>query len=419
MTKNLLQDVKIKHQRGRTESASALGSVQTEPKALTGGTKFKHTIWIVVIISVLFFFFSISYLFLRAVITINPKIQNISLNENLVANLNGDTGTLQFNLIVISGEEEKIEPTIEKKDVVEKGRGVVVIYNAFSGGTQRLDTDTRLEGSNGKIYKTEKQVIVPGMKDGVPGSVEVGIYGAEGGEEYNSSPLDFPILGFKGTPKYSKFYARSKGAIVGGLKGTIPFVSDNQKASLENEMKKNLEIKLFKKATDQIPNGFVLFKDATFFNVNENTIDYTSSKENISMKLKGTLYGFLFNEEKLTKKLTEKNIKEDDTSVVYMPNIKDLTFSLSAQTGLSDKENISFANVKNINFNLKGEAKVVWKVDEAKLITDLLGKSKKDFNQVLLQYPNINSANLTISPFWKNSIPNKAKDIKVIVSYPK
>ncbi len=60
----------------------------------------------------------------------------------------------------------------------------------------------------------------------------------------------------------------------------------------------------------------------------------------------------------------------------------------------------------------------MWKLNEDKLITDLLGKSKKDFNQILLQYPNVVSANLSLSPIWNRSIPEKAKDIKVIVNYP-
>ena len=75
--------------------------------------------------------------------------------------------------------------------------------------------------------------------------------------------------------------------------------------------------------------------------------------------------------------------------------------------------------MKSINFNLSGPAKIVWKLDENKFITDLLGKLKKDFNQILSQYPNIDSATLTLSPFWKRSISDQAKKIKVIVNYPK
>ncbi len=352
---------------------------------------------------------------MEAVVTVNPKMVDIVLNENLSASKDGDTEKIPFDLIVISGEEDKIVQANEKKDVSEKAQGVVLIYNAFGSATQMLSIDTRLLGSNGKIYKTKKQIFVPGMKNGIPGSTEVGIYGAEAGEEYNSGPLDFTILGFKGTPKYSKFYARSKGEITGGFKGKTSVVSETQKLAVTNDMKTALQAKLFKKATDQIPNGFILFKNAVFLNVDDNNIDLVFPKDGmLSVKLKGTLYGLLFDEDKLTKKIAEKNIKDYDDSTVYLPNIRNLAFSI-----LKNKDNVLFWDVKNVDFNLSGAAKIVWKLDENKLMSDLLGKSKKDFSQILLQYPNVDSADLAISPFWKMSLPDKLKDIKVVVNYPK
>ncbi len=413
MPKNLLQDmIKVKHPQ-----ASGVREMQMPPQNIKkeGKKNTPYALWFVAIISFFFFVFALSYLFLEAVVTVNPKMVDIVLNENLSASKDGDTEKIPFDLIVISGEEDKIVQANEKKDVSEKAQGVVLIYNAFGSATQMLSIDTRLLGSNGKIYKTKKQIFVPGMKNGIPGSTEVGIYGAEAGEEYNSGPLDFTILGFKGTPKYSKFYARSKGEITGGFKGKTSVVSETQKLAVTNDMKTALQAKLFKKATDQIPNGFILFKNAVFLNVDDNNIDLVFPKDGmLSVKLKGTLYGLLFDEDKLTKKIAEKNIKDYDDSTVYLPNIRNLAFSI-----LKNKDNVLFWDVKNVDFNLSGAAKIVWKLDENKLMSDLLGKSKKDFSQILLQYPNVDSADLAISPFWKMSLPDKLKDIKVVVNYPK
>ncbi|MFA6076531.1 MAG: hypothetical protein WC735_00465 [Candidatus Paceibacterota bacterium] len=442
MSKNLFQDmVKIKRinrekqtleneERSELLSRDAIPLRRAEtpvqkdtydvPDRQNNKSRPRYMLWVIAVISLVFFLSSISFLFLKAVVTVNPKMKDVVLNQNFSASLNGGVEGLPFDLIVISGEEEKKVLTTGTKDVSEKARGVVLIYNNFSSSSQRLDVDTRLEGSNGKIYKTERQVTVPGMKGGVPQSVEVGIYAANSGVEYNSNPLDFTILGFKGTPKYSKFYARSKGEITGGFKGKTVAISDAEKSSVINDLKTVLQAKLLKKATDQIPSGFVLFKEAIFLKIDENNVGAVSSEDKmlltqieLPIQIKGTLYGFLFNEEKLTKEIAKQNINGYDGSDVYVSNIRDLTFS-----GF-DKDKIAFENVSNINFNLSGSAKIVWKLDESKLVTDLLGKSKKDFNQVLLQYPNIDSAELTISPFWKSSLPNKAKNIRVIVNYPK
>ena len=343
-----------------------------------------------------------------------PKVKEIPLNENLSAIKDSSVPGLSFDLAVISGEENKTIQGGEEKNVSVAATGTVLIYNSYSSSPQVLDINTRLEGSNEKIYKTVKKITVPGMTGDKPGSVEVGIYGAETGEEYNSAPLDFKIFGFKGTPKYSKFYARSKGEITGGLKGKSSSASSLDKISVISELKATLETKLLKKITDQIPSGFVLFKDAIFLNIDDQNVSFTPDENGtILVNIKGTLYGFLFDEKKLTTKIAKDIIDKYDGNEVYIPNIRDLIFSLS------DKESVSFADIKNINFSLAGTPKIIWKVDETKLISDVLNKKKTDFNQILAQYPSIDTAQLVLRPFWKKSFPDKSSNVQVIVNYPK
>lgn len=377
--------------------------------------KSKYRLFFVAFISVLFLLFALSFLFSGAKITIIPKVKEIQLNDNLTATKDLSTPGLSFDLVVISGEENKSIQGGEMKDTTIKATGTIIVYNSYNSSPQMLDIDTRLEGSNGKIYKTSNKITVPGItKDGKPGNVEVGIYGAEGGEEYNSTPLDFKILGFKGTPKYSKFYARSKGDISGGFKGKSPVVSSLDKASAVNELKAILETKLVKKVTDQIPSGFILYKDAVFTSILDKDITFSPDKDNkVSVKVKGTLYGFLFDEKKLTKKIAEDIVDKYAGEDIYIPNIRDMSFVLA------DKENVSFADVKSINFTLTGTSKIIWKVDQTSFINDVLGKKKTEFNQILSKYPNIDSAELVLRPFWKSSFPDKSKSIQVIVNYPK
>ncbi len=426
MAKNLLQDmVKVKRVSRETrpvlkkETSSYEEPEVKEVKSKSQiGKKPRYKIWFVAIFSIGFCVFAISYLFSRAVVTVIPKTQAVVLNESWSANKDSSVDGLSFDLVVISGEESKVIKANSEKDVRDVATGTVVIYNAFGSSTQLLSIDTRLEGSNGKIYKTVKKIVVPGMKDDVPGSVEVGIYGAEAGVGYNSGPLDFKIFGFKGTPKYSKIYARSKGGIGGGFIGKAPVVSDTDKDMAINNLKTALQVKLLKEVTGQIPSGFVLFKDAIFLNTDNangepNIVSTYNGDNSMTLKLKGTLDGILLNEQKLTKKIAEDKVNEYDGSSVYIQNIKDLVFSIYS------KDNASFRDIKNISFNLKGSAKVVWRVDESKLMNDLLGKPKKDFSQILLQYLNIDSADLVVSPPWRTSLPEKMKDIKIIVDYAK
>jgi len=413
MSKPLLKDM-IKIEDVRKQSRFPRREEKVKVEVIYDKKKSRYLLWSVALVSAAFFFFALSFLFSKTEIKVNPKIKELVLNENLSANRDSNNNGLFFNLVVIQGEEKKIIQATGEKDVFEKATGIVMIYNAFSSSPQVLSIDTRLEGSNGKIYKTLTKTTVPGVdKKGIPGSVEVKIYASAAGADYNSPPLDFKLVGFKGTPKYSKIYARSKGEIISGFKGKVPAVSDANEASILADLKTTLEAKLLQKATDQIPVGLVLFKNAVFLNMDNTNIPPTFENNNLTIILKGTLYGLIFNEQKLTKKIAEDNIEKYDGSEVFISNIRDLVFSLTSQ------DNVSFGDMKSINFNLSGPAKIVWKLDENKFITDLLGKLKKDFNQILSQYPNIDSATLTLSPFWKRSISDQAKKIKVIVNYPK
>ena len=154
-----------------------------------------------------------------------------------------------------------------------------------------------------------------------------------------------------------------------------------------------------------------------FCKVADENIKFTSKDNMVSVNMKGTLSGFLFEEKKLTEKIVAKTLPDQDGSLVYIPNIKNLTFSLAPSTSLPNGEN-SLTDVNNISFNLSGNLKIVWIVDEDKVITDMLGKRKNNFNQILAEYPNIDSAQLVLRPFWKRFFPKKAKDIQTIVNYP-
>ena len=431
MAKHLLEDmVKTKriNRKIGVKNAPILQKEEIQEKIFikrevyTSETKDKNRygLWIVAFISVVFCFFAISFLFSKAEVVVNQKTESVVLNENLSASKDANMDVLPFDSVVISGTENTTVKTLGEKKVSTSATGMVYIYNAFSSTSQSLNIDTRLEGSNGKIYKTTAKTTVPGMnKDGTPGSVAVKIYGSVAGADYNSSPLDFKILGFKGTSKYAKIYARSSGDITGGFIGQAPDMTDADNAAVVNSLTAALQAKLLAQASNQIPSGFILFKNAVFLNINDSngqpniSSTYDNNSNMTTVTLTGTLYGILFNEQKLTQKIAEDSVDKYDGSDVYIPSIRDLTFTLT------NKDNVSFDNVQNINFNLSGKVLVVWRLDADKFMADLLGKSKSDFNKILSQYPNIDSATLTISPIWKTYIPDKAKNIKVIVNYTK
>jgi hypothetical protein len=384
--------------------------VATSPRTKFGGGR--RMLWLVALVAVVFFVFALSFLFARAEVKINPKIKSLNLSENLTAVKEGNGSDLAYDVVIISGEEKKTVTATGEKNVSIKAEGVAVLYNTFSSSPQNLSIDTRLEGSNGKMYKTQTKVTVPGMKGNVPGSIEVKIYANEAGKEYNSDPIDFKIFGFKGTPKYTKFYGRSKGPITGGVVGTVPALPEGEEEKLSLELKDALRAKLLGQATEQIPAGFILFKDSAFLSVEGQTYDSSGQTGSVVASMRGTLSGILFDEKKLTEKIVKDNIKSYDGGEVYIPHLKDLAFSLPS----ASVSNLS--SLTQLGFTLSGPAQVVSKVDGDQLVADLVGKSKGSFNEILAEYPEVDSAESVISPFWKRSFPESRKKIKIVVNYP-
>lgn len=408
-------------------------------KDSTPKNKSRYFLWFVALFSLVFCFFAVSLLFAKAKIVVNPKTENVTLNENLVADKDSDANGMSFDLVVIPGQTSKNITVTGEKNVSIPATGTVVIFNSFSSASQVLNTNTRLEGSNGKVYMTQNQITVPGIsKDGTPGQIEVAINAAVPGVEYNSGPLDFTIIGFKGTPKYSKFIVRSKPGttIAGGFVGEAPDVSPTDLAIAQGELKTTLQTELLTKATAQIPDGFILFKDATFLDTNASDISSVYNLDSTAtLTLSGTFYGVILNQQELTQKIAQDNVENYDGSDVYIPGIKNLVFSTSAipsgdasttptttsttsAPSTSSVGGSSISTLQSLNFNLSGPATIVWKLDVDKFTSDLLGKAKSDFTQILSQYPNVDSATLTITPIWKMSIPSQNKNVTVIVNYP-
>ncbi len=426
MSKNILQDIvrnknskkkEILYKRTIPSTILKRNSLPDTNFIDLGRKKNKsyYPLWFVALFAVVFLFFTVSLLFSNATITVNPKTKDFIVNQNLTAtNKSSNTDGLSYDLVVLSGEDKKEVVGGEEKNYTEYAKGTILVYNAFSTSAQTLSADTKLEGSNGKIYKTKSKITIPGMtKSNDPGKIGVDIYALQFGEEYNSTPLDFKISSFKGTSKYGKFYARSVGDITGGLKGLSRQVSDVEKENIINELKNSLSQKLLEKAKNQIPKDFILLKDATFINVDESNIISAEKPDNFIVSIKGTFTGVLFNKDKLIKEVLNESLSETDNKDAYIFNIENLSVSAL------DQSTINLSDMKDINFNLSGAVKIVWNIDGNKIVGDLLGKSKKDFEQILLKYPNIDSASSVIKPFWEGSFPDKAEKIKVIINSPR
>jgi len=368
-------------------------------------------LWIGAIALLIFVLFVIIPIFSGATIKVVPVQVDVVPAGELVAHRDAEQGELPFNLIIVGGEKSKEIPTTIEKEVNRKASGDIVVYNAYSSQKQRLIKNTRFEADNGKIYRIDQAITVPGtdVVDGeiVPGSVEVTVYADVPGSEYNSDPTDFTIPGLGGDPRFSKFYARSSAPISGGFSGTVKTVSDEDVESVSNELSSLLIDELIGKARAQVPEGFMLFDEATFTLFGEQKSLPETKEDNVAFTREGTLYAVIFNKQELANYIAQSFIVSYDGSGVSIRNID----SLGAI--VSDKKSFDPLEDDEFRFTIDGNAHIVWDIDESALKTDLLGVHEDSFGTIVRDYSSIKKAEAVIRPFWESKFPEKLKKITI------
>lgn len=177
---------------------------------------------------------------------------SISLADANARRIPAMTITLEKNL------QQDYEAT-GRKNVEEKAKGKVLVFNAYNSSPQALAANTRFQDSSGKLFRLPQAVLIPGTKveNGkiVPTSITVVLIADNAGEEYNIGPAELRISGFRGTPKYDGFYAKAESGFGGGFKGEAKIVTaDDLKGSSEDLTKRAFD-ELKAELQKKIPSG--------------------------------------------------------------------------------------------------------------------------------------------------------------------
>lgn len=359
----------------------------------------------------------LSTFFSGATVRIVPLNKTVSLNMDFTAREDASdlpaqagNGIVPYQKIPLPAEErsEDIPATIEKK-ITRKASGKIKIFNEYSTASQRLIKNTRFESANGKIYRIDNSIVVPGMSTAggktIPGSIEVTVYGDAPGEEYNSAATDFTIPGFKGDPRYAKFYARSQTPLEGGFSGTIKVPSPEEQTAAVERLKESLRIELAQKARAQIPEDFILYDNMMFVAFDDLLAINQQNPSHITVK--GSLYGIMFDKSMFSKFIAQKTIDQYDGNPVLIRNLTDLELKPKSEV-------LDPANLKDISLTVSGDASIVWDVDKENLKRELAGVSKSDgFKNIIAKYASIWKAEAVARPFWKMNFPQDPEKITI------
>jgi hypothetical protein len=428
MTRNYIHDIKPssrsqKHrealERERDLRMRKLGSKRAdreadeesyyEPKKKSSG----KGIWYVAGFTIVLLVFALTFVFAGATVYVTPREGTVNLSGPLLAEKESKTG-LTFQMISIENEKSITVPSGEEKYTEKVATGKIRFFNTYSANPQKLLIDTRVTDPTGKIYKTKVAVTIPGDKvDGgkvIPGTLDVDVYADAPGEDYNiPMNTDLKIFGFKGTPKYDDIYAKSISEISGGFKGNMPGIADTDLKAGEDKLKIDLQASLLEKAKAQLPEGFVMYDKTSVTQFDEPTIESGTNGSDATIKQRGTMNAIIFKEADLSKALV-KNVVEDPEKVT-VSNLKDLDIELDPSSAI-----LTPALMQNIKINVSDDIHVIWNIDEDEIKSALVGSKKRDFASKMLEFKNIDKAELSLKPFWKMDLPEKPNAIKVVNS---
>ena len=313
-------------------------------------------------------------------------------------------------------------PATGSQSVSRKASGTITVYNAYSSDPQPLVKETRFASPEGKIFRIDRGVVIPGAKivDNkiVPSSIDLTVYADKAGAEYNIGPAKFRVPGLQGSAKYEGFYGESRDSMSGGFVGVakVPTESDIIKARDKN--KKSLESVLSSEAVLSIPKEMKIIDKATKFIVTKEEINKTTDDAgNFSVTTYGVKKLFGFREADLILALKSQLINE-----IKLQSSDNSNNASDKEIGLDLKSNSIVSGEPRVDFDQKElsvvlKFKSVWTnaFDPIKFKEAALGKSEEEMADSLELFKGIQSIDVNLWPFWVISVPSNSSKVSIDV----
>jgi hypothetical protein len=339
-----------------------------------------------------------------ATITVKPLKKNVQINETFLIEADKRASIVLVKNVNI--DEAITLPKNSVKKVSKKAEGQIVVYNNNDTSSQKLIKGTRFSTVDGKVYRTQDSITVPGKTDKTPGSTSAKVIADSEGESYNIGKVKLNIPGFKGSAKFNNFYAEVKTDISGGSSGKSANVSDLDLEKGKSETIEKIKTKIYADLAKSVPDGFAYSKDTVYINYGS-FVEVDQDKTVATYEMKATGTSLYIKRDELVKSIVEKTEKLSDTNAtVEILDSTDFTISVVDSQDINDE-------TKPVRIIITGTAPVIFKPSGIKISEYMAGKKKSEFTEITKKFQFVESATNAIRPFWASSFPKDASKIKV------
>lgn len=347
-----------------------------------------------------------------ATVTLAVQPQMVNEDEAIVLaagrNNNFSNGTLAARAVEIAVEgEEKVAAT-GKKEVGEKAKGTVTLFNS-ADQQPSLPKGTTLTATNGREFVTEADVTIASASGDIfsgikSGTTKVNVVAKEIGEEYNMpSDTKFSVQGS------TTLAGKNESAFSGGSKRTITVVSEKDLATLSETLPKKLEKEAKKQLASRAQTGEQVLGVFTDISMEEENTSNEVGDEAKEVSMRATV--------------TYKTLsyKQDDVlelakSTLINNAAQNLTLAeKSLKTQLKDLE---IESEDEVTTSLRVEGGLVPKLEADTITEEISGKSFTEAKEYLASLSQVKSAEITLSPnlpFLPKFLPRQNTNITVEV----
>ena len=348
----------------------------------------------------------------KTVLTVFPQHREPNINSEFTAYPDKRQDALTYEVMTLDATSESQVKASGQVDVETQATGKIEIIKT-TPGTERVIKNTRFRAPDGKIFRIKESVVIPGSVNNVPGTIQAEVFADQAGEEYNL-PIGtrFNVPGFEESglgDLYNAIYAENKSAFIGGFKGPQFQIDETELGTARQALQVKLRDDLLARVEQEKPNGFLTFPGAVAITYNQlPAIEY--GDDLVTIKEQAVLQIPIFKASDLGTYLAKEAVATYSGGSVRIDDPKALTFEYQAASTSASV----IANEPSLTFFLKGKPKLIWEYDAEKLKKDLAGLPKTSLSNAIAGNQSIESAKVSITPFWKRSFPDDATKIVIV-----
>jgi hypothetical protein len=393
-------------QAGGGDSTDSNGS--KPPRQSRNQRAATYGMWFIGLVIVLLLFFLFSVVFARTTVNVTPRTAPISVDNTFTAERSGtgtsSAGSLNYSVVTVSETATEVASSSGSEYKEARARGEITVYNEYSQDSLQLVDNTRFQSPDGNVYRTQSAATVPGGSAGSPGKTTVSVTADQAGARYNQpEDVRFSVPGFAGMPQEGKVYAQLSTPITGGIAKEVPAVGTSTKQQVADRVSNRLQSTLQNRLTEKISDSLIGYEPARFFSTD---VSARSAESGAEISVVGTLKAVVFDRRGLSIFLAENagiDVAADTNARVQ--DLNDFSFAVA------NPEEFTPGGEAPLEFQLSGESLLVWQYNKQALARDLQSLQKNQINDVLKNYPSIQSATINTRPFWKRSLPSNPEEI--------